>query len=80
MEIKLTSTENSDIIEIDGKNFNNLSNDEKSKIIESVKLKIKPKDLNFFLQFILENFGKHNISDKPCSQCGDYIETYTLEI
>lgn len=80
MEIKLTSTENSNIIEVDGRDFNSLSDIEKFKIIENVKLKIKPGNLYFFLQFILENFGKHSISDKPCSQCGDYVRTYTLEI
>lgn len=35
---------------------------------------------NAFLQFILEEFGEYKCSNKPCDQCGDYTETYKLEL
>ena len=53
MEIKLISAESSDIIEVDGRDFNKLSDDEKISIVESLKSKIGLNSLNYFLQFIL---------------------------
>lgn len=29
---------------------------------------------------IIELFAQHETSDEPCECCGDFIETYTLEI
>lgn len=81
MEIRLVSTENSDIIMVDGKNISNIGTDEKLQIIEKLKpIILESGNLNIFLQYILENLGEYITSDRPCSQCGDYIDTYTLEI
>lgn len=32
------------------------------------------------VEFILETCGNWNSSDEPCPCCGDFIETYKLEI
>lgn len=35
---------------------------------------------NFFLQVICEAYGDYSCSKKPCEQCGDYIETFVLDL
>lgn len=38
------------------------------------------KYLNEFLQFVLTHHGVYGCSTEPCEQCGDYVETYKLDI
>lgn len=33
-----------------------------------------------FLQWVVREYGDYDCSEKPCESCGDYTETYTLEI
>jgi len=33
-----------------------------------------------FLQWFIKTYGEYDCSDKPCECCGDYTETYKLDI
>lgn len=35
---------------------------------------------NMFLQWFIQTYGEYDCSDKPCECCGDYTETYKLDI
>ena len=35
---------------------------------------------NSFLRWVAMEFGDYSCSEQPCTVCGDYIESYTLEI
>lgn len=35
---------------------------------------------NQFLQWVVEEFGDYEVSEHQCECCGDYVETYTLEV
>lgn len=38
------------------------------------------RDLNYLLQFVVPQFGEHSSSDEPCGCCGDWIDTWMLDI
>lgn len=35
---------------------------------------------NMFLQWFILTYGEYDCSDEPCECCGDYTETYKLDI
>ena len=35
---------------------------------------------NYFLQWFLEQYGEYECDEKPCEQCGDVTEKYSLDI
>ena len=49
------------------------------KIVQNLP-KIDPGFFNYFLQWICEQYGSYDVSEEPCPVCGDYTETYKLEI
>lgn len=58
------------------------------KIIKYENITIKIQNLskidsgffNYFLQCVCEQYGLYDVSETTCPICGDYIETYKLEI
>lgn len=49
------------------------------KIIQNLS-KVDPGFFNYFLQCVCEQYGLYDVSETTCPICGDYIETYKLEI
>lgn len=37
-------------------------------------------ELKTAIRNLVEMFGKHESDDEPCDCCGDFIDTYTLDI
>lgn len=66
-----------DIREID------MTEEQKERYFDEI-IKILPKLhcswFNRFLQWVCEEYGYYECSEKPCEQCGDYTETFKLEI
>lgn len=51
------------------------------KISEYITNQMKTSDLNCFLQYFIDFFGKEQcISDEPCECCGDLVYETTLII
>lgn len=72
-----------DSLTIDGKEEINLNDIERKEIINKVcehLKKIEPQYLNELLQFFLVKMGHYSCSVRPCECCGDFVETYKVEI
>lgn len=69
-----------DSLTIDGKEEIHLTDDERQEVLRHIFNHLKPEDLNYVLQDLVETFGEYESDDKPCETCGYYIETYTWEI
>lgn len=72
-----------DSLTIDGKEEINLNDIERKEIINKVcehLKKIEPQYLNELLQFFLVKMGDYSCSVQPCECCGDFVETYKIEI
>ena len=65
---------------IDGKEEIHLTDDERQEVFRHIFNHLKPEDLNYVLQDLVETFGEYKSDDEPCETCGDYVETYTWEI
>lgn len=68
---------------VDGKRFDNLSTEEKEKIIDHVLANVKQKILNnhIGLQGILEHFQYESCEYGPtCEQCGDSVSETVINI
>ena len=80
MKIQLTRGCTAGSLTIDGKEEIHLSDDERQKVLRHIFNHLKPEDLNYVLQDLVETFGEYESDDEPCETCGDYVETYTWEI
>lgn len=80
MKIELTSGCTLDSLLIDGKRFEDLSHREMRDIIFSLITEFTDEDLyNEIIRGIVYYKGEFKDGYK-CEQCGDFVETYTLEI
>lgn len=80
MKIELTSGCTLDSLLIDGKRFENLSHREMRDIIFSLITEFTDEDLyNEIIRSIVYYKGEFKDGYK-CEQCGDFVETYTLDI
>jgi len=85
MKIEMVEGCMCDSLTIDGVEEIDMTDDARQKYIEDIceglKKVIKPNELNYFLQHVAYNYGKSKrLYDEPCSCCGDYVYSYTLEI
>lgn len=69
-----------DSLTIDGIEEINLSDEKRKEVLNRIFPHINSSDLNELLQWFLPKYGEYEGSDKPCDCCGDYIDTYTLNI
>lgn len=68
---------------VDGKRYNDLSMEEKAKIIDHVLVKVKEQILNNHIAFegIMEHFQYDSHETGPkCSQCGDSVTKIIINI
>lgn len=80
MKIELTSGCTLDSLQIDGKRFEDLSHREMRDTIFSLITEFTDEDLyNEIIRSIVYYKGEFKDGYK-CEQCGDFVETYTLEI
>jgi hypothetical protein len=80
MKIELTTGCTIDSLQIDGKRFEDLSYREMRDIIFSLITEFTDEDLyNDIIRDIVYSKGEFK-DGYTCEQCGDFVETYTLEI
>lgn len=80
MKIDLTSGCTVDSLQIDGKQFEDLSYKEMRDIIFSLVTEFTDEELyNDIIRNIVYSKGEFK-DGYTCEQCGDFVETYTLEI
>jgi hypothetical protein len=80
MKIELTAGCTVDSLQIDGKRFEDLSYREMRDIIFSLVTEFTDEDLyNDIIRSIVYSKGEFK-DGYTCEQCGDFVETYTLEI
>ena len=63
-----------DVQEID------LNDEQRKEVIKKIFESMKPEDLNYLLQWYIEEFGEYECDHEPCECCGDIVERYWLEI
>lgn len=80
MKIELTSGCTLDSLLIDGKRFEDLSHGEMRDIIFSLVTEFTDEDLyNDIIRNIVYSKGEFK-DGYTCEQCGDFVETYKLEV
>lgn len=80
MKIELTAGCTVDSLQIDGKRFEDLSYREMRDIIFSLVTEFTDDELyNDIIRNIVYSKGEFK-DGYTCEQCGDFVETYTLEI
>ena len=80
MKIELTAGCTVDSLQIDGKQFEDLSYREMIDIIFSLVTEFTDEELyNDIIRNIVYSKGEFK-DGYTCEQCGDFVETYTLEI
>jgi hypothetical protein len=80
MKIELTTGCTLDSLLIDGKRFEDLSYREMRDVIFSLITEFTDEDLyNEIIRDVVYSKGEFKDGYK-CEQCGDFVETYTLEI
>lgn len=81
MTLEFTTGCIADTTNIDGKEIIDSTVEEVRDVI--IKLVSREKDLGtlqYCFMNLMESQGEYSCSNHPCSSCGDYISTYTLEI
>ena len=74
MKIQLTRGCIAGSLTIDGKEEIHLSDEERQEVLRHIFNHLKPEDLNYVLQDLVETFGEYESDDEPCETCGDFVE------
>ena len=69
-----------DSLTVDGEEEYTLSDDKREEVLDCICSRLYPKDLNRFLQWYIQEYGEYDCDDKPCECCGDYVQTWTVEL
>ena len=83
MQIKLVSGCINDWLGIDNIREVEMTEEQRRTYFNEISKKLPELDsdwFNQFLQWICEEYGEYEYSDKPCESCGDYTITYKLNI
>ena len=76
-----------DFLGIDEKREVDMTDEERKeyffKILDQIK-KLGPATdqgwFNYFLQWFCQNYGEYECDDKPCECCGDYTQSWTVDL
>lgn len=87
MKIEIVEGCIGDIFEVDGKNILDCTLEElKDALDKATKYALSIADeskmyaLQEAIRTLTEDFGRYESPDEPCECCGDFIDTYTLEL
>ena len=83
MKLELTTGCICNSLTVDGIEEIHLTDEQRKEAWRKIFLWMAEKDgsdLNFFLQYVLEQYGEYNSDDEPCGCCGDWEDNYKLEI
>ena len=65
---------------VDGTEEIRLSDKERQEVLNKIFEHLKPEDLNYVLQSLIEIFGTYTCDEEACECCGDIVEEWTWEI
>lgn len=77
--MKITYTKGHYSLDVDGKDFNELSYDEQKEICHKLVDKINENMLERFVEICCGGMGEYKDLGY-CETCGEYIEEYTIEM
>lgn len=82
MRIKLSIGCISDGLEVGGISFAHLNKEQKAEVKKRLCewIEKQDEDLDEILAWLVERFCDEYEYGEPCPQCGDYVETFILEI
>lgn len=82
MRIKLSIGCMSDGLEVGGISFAHLNKEQKAEVKKRLCEWIEKQDDNLqrLLGLLAEHFHDEYECGEPCPQCGDYVETFVMEI
>ena len=66
-------------LNVDGTEEIDLTDDQRKEVLKKIFEHLKPEDLNYVMQDLIETFGEYSCGE-PCECCGDFVETWTWEI
>lgn len=68
-----------DSLQVNGKEEIDMTDEERQSVINDIFKYIRPRDLNYLLQWFVELYGEYRSDDEPCECCGDYVCEWTLD-
>ena len=83
MKLKMVSGCMSDLLTVNNIEEINLTDNQRKNIIHRIYTWYRkhPEQLNNLLQYFIEsNYDTIDMSEEPCEYCGDFVETYEMEI
>lgn len=82
MEIKLTRGCVCDFLGIDGIKEIDMTDEQRKQYLNEIIEKLPTISIwfNHFLEFVAEEFGDYDCSEEACECCGDFVETYELNL
>jgi hypothetical protein len=62
-------------LSVGGKERIDMTDERRQVVLKTIFEHLKPQDLNYVLQDLVETFGDYVCDDRSCETCGDYAET-----
>ena len=57
-----------------------MTDERRTEVLEAVKRKLGPRDLNHLLVYLATEYGDYESDGIPCECCGDIVCTWTLNL
>lgn len=67
-------------LDIDDVNCHDVPKPEVRRILMQIISQVTEDDLYYILESLIDILGNYECDSQPCDQCGDTVETYTLEL
>lgn len=82
MDIRLTRGCVCDFLGIDGIKEIDMTDEQRLQYLKEIIEKLPTIGIwfNQFLEFVAETFGHYECSEESCECCGDFVETYKLNL
>ena len=65
---------------VDDEEEYSMTDERRTEVLEAVKRKLGPRDLNHLLVYLATEYGGYESDGIPCECCGDIVSTWTLDL
>jgi hypothetical protein len=65
---------------VDDEEEYSMTDERRTEVLEAVKRKLGPRDLNHLLVYLATEYGDYESDGIPCECCGDIVCTWTLDL
>ena len=65
---------------VDDEEEYSMTDERRAEVLEAVKRKLGPRDLNHLLVYLATEYGDYESDGIPCECCGDIVCTWTLNL